>query len=203
MRSGLSLALALVGSIAAVAACSGGSTTTEEPVATATATADTPPTATATAEPTTQPTAEPTSQPTSAPTTQPTSAPTTQPTSQPTAKAKWKDLTHDQKLAVMKDEVMPQMTKAFQGFDAKKFATFNCASCHGKNAKQANFKMPNAELPKLNPDNNFAAHQAKAQMLQFMFSMTPQMASILNAEPWDPAKKAGFGCFSCHTAAKK
>lgn len=197
----LSLVLSGGVALATAAACSS-TPTTEEPVATATATATDTATSTATATATATATETATA---SATTTSSATAPasTSAPaTSSAPAKKAWKDLTHDEKMAVMRSDVMPQMSKKFQEFDAKEFGKFECATCHGKGGQKANFKMPNPELPKLNPENNFAAHKKDQKWLDFMFQITPQMAGILNAAPWDPATKTGFGCFSCHTMKK-
>src|SRR5437867_4050836 len=58
-------------------------------------------------------------------------------------------LKHDEQVAFMKKNVLPHMKAAFQKFDAKKYAKFNCKTCHGKNADKNKFKMPTADLPKL------------------------------------------------------
>jgi hypothetical protein len=192
MRFTLSATFALVASLGLAAACGSTTTTTEEPVATATAT-DMPTSEPTSVEPTA--TAPVTSQPTA-------SAPPTSTTPPAPAKKAWKDLNHDEKLEVMKAEVMPKMTKMFQEFDGKKFAKMDCATCHGKADKT--MKMPNPALPKLDPADGFKKHAAKNQaMLEFMFKMTPEMAKTINAEPFNPSTNTGFGCFSCHTMDPK
>jgi len=185
MRFPLSATLALVASLGIAAACGSTTTTTEEPVATATASEMTPP----------DPTTEPTS---TAPTaTAPPTASATSTTPQPPAKLAWKDRNRDQKMELMKAEVLPQMSKMFQEFDGKKFAKMDCASCHGKDKT---FMMPNPGLPKLDPTDNFKKHATKnPKMLEFMFKVTPAMAQILNTPGYDPATQTGFGCTSCHT----
>ena len=189
MRLTLSATFALVATLGIAAACGGTTTTTEEPVATATATD----------MPTTEPTAVETAPPV---TTQTASAPPTATTPPAPAKKAWKDLNHDEKVEVMKSEVLPKMSKMFQEFDGKKFAKMDCATCHGKADKT--MKMPNPALPKLDPTDSFKKHAAKNQaMLEFMFKMTPEMAKTINAEPYNPATQTGFGCMSCHTMDPK
>ena len=186
MRFTLSATFALVASLGLAAACGSTTTTTEEPVATATASDMAPPDATV--EPTA--TAPATSQPTA-------SAAPTATTPPPPEKKAWKDLNHDQRMELMKAEVMPKMSKMFQEFDGKKFAKMDCATCHGKDKT---FKMPNPALPKLDPTDSFKKHATKNKaMLEFMFKMTPEMAKTINAPPFDPATGSGFGCMSCHT----
>lgn len=191
MRFHLSTSLALAASLAIAAACGSTTTTTEEPVATATASSDMTgpePTAVVTAEPTaTAPTASAT----------PTATATTPPAP---VKPTWKAMTFDQRMELMKAEVLPKMSKMFQEHDGKKFAKMDCATCHGKAADKNKFAMPNPALPKLDHTDGFKKHAAKQQkMLDFMFKMTPELAKTLNAEPFNPATNTGFGCFSCHT----
>src|SRR5512146_2045169 len=58
-------------------------------------------------------------------------------------------LDHDQQIEFMKQKVVPAMKPIFQHHDAKKYAEFGCATCHGDQAKEGHFDMPNANLPKI------------------------------------------------------
>jgi hypothetical protein len=184
------LALALVGS-AFAAACSSspkGKTAPQPTVAaTETAVAEAPPTAAPVD--------------TGAPAAS--STPTTAP-SAPPAKPTWASMSKDQKTEVMKTAVMPKMTTDFQGADAKRYAKFSCATCHGAGVKDGSFAMPNAGLPKLTTDGKFAAEMKKnAKVTKFMMEVVvPDMATALGVAPYDPATKQGFGCFNCHSPAK-
>ena len=114
-------------------------------------------------------------------------------------------MTEDQKKEVMKTVVFPAMKTAFQEFDAKHFKDFTCMTCHGPGAKDGKFKMPNAKLPKLDPKDEFAKHKKKdAKILGFMMEkVSPEMAKLLEVDPYDPKTNQGFGCMSCHTMAGK
>jgi hypothetical protein len=107
-------------------------------------------------------------------------------------------LSHEDKVKLMKEHMNPEMKTAFQKFDAKKFAKFNCKTCHGKDPAKTKFKMPNPELPKL----DFAALKAGKQepkTAKFMADIVePQAAKILGAQPYDPKTNKGFGCLGCH-----
>jgi hypothetical protein len=120
-------------------------------------------------------------------------------------KTAWKDMTEDQKKEVMKTVVFPAMKTAFQEFDAKHFKDFTCVTCHGAGAKEGKFKMPNPKLPKLDPKDEFAKHKKKdAKILGFMMEkVAPEMAKLLEVEPYDPKTNQGFGCMNCHTMAGK
>jgi hypothetical protein len=78
----------------------------------------------------------------------------------------------------------------------------DCATCHGSATKKGQFKMPNAELPKLDHKDNFKAHKGKQKVLDFMFKMTPELAGILSLPPFDPNSGMGFGCGGCHVMKK-
>jgi len=124
----------------------------------------------------------------------------------------WKDMSKDQKMKFMKAVVNPKMKVTFQKFDPKTFEKFGCATCHGKNAKDKEFKMPNpdADIHPL-PDNGeeFKALMAKKpswpKWAKFMGGeVEPQMAGLLGLKPFDPKKPdpAAFGCNRCHTLKK-
>jgi hypothetical protein len=122
----------------------------------------------------------------------------------PPAAATWKDMNHDQRMELMKTVVMPKMKTEFADFDAKKYADFKCATCHGDGVKDGSFKMPNPKLPKLSAADGFKKHMAKTPAItKFMMAkVVPDMASMLNEQPYDPATHQGFGCGECHLMEK-
>ncbi len=199
MRISMTLSLVLASGLALAAACSSPTTTVNEPVASASATSDMPD-----PEPTSVPTSVPTATQTAAPTAlpNPTATATATATTPPPKKKTWVDFNNDEKMAFMKAEVMPKMTKTWSDFD-KKYAKMDCATCHGSSAKKGQFKMPNAELPKLSPADNFKAHKGKQKVLDFMYKMTPELAGILQLPPFDANSGQGFGCGACHVMNKK
>jgi hypothetical protein len=121
------------------------------------------------------------------------------------AKLVWKDMNDDQKREHMKTNVLPKMKESFSGFDAKKFGGMNCATCHGDGAKDGKFKMPNAKLPKLNAANGFKKHMdKKPEITKFMMEkVVPDMAKLLDEQPYDPKTNSGFGCKDCHQVDMK
>jgi hypothetical protein len=110
-------------------------------------------------------------------------------------------LDHDAKVRFMRAKVLPPMRVAFQKFDAEKFANFGCKTCHGKNAAQRKYKMPNPDLPAL----DFAAierGQQKPQVVNFMSRVVkPQIAKIFD-RPQGWAFQPGHGCLECHVEKK-
>ena len=126
-------------------------------------------------------------------------APPPSPTGKP-----WPSLSREERLSVMKKEVMPKMAAAFKEHDPVKYKDFNCATCHGARIKQGNFAMPNPLLPKLNAKDDFKKHAAKTPAtLKFMEThVEPEMASILGLPAYDMKTHTGFGCGDCHLFEK-
>jgi mono/diheme cytochrome c family protein len=106
-------------------------------------------------------------------------------------------LDHEQRIAFMKQKVMPAMTPIFQHHDPKDFAEFGCKTCHGPDAKERKFEMPNPGLPKLNFKD---LSKFKKEDLEWMGKeVMPTMAKLLGEEPYSDANPKGFGCLECHT----
>ena len=118
----------------------------------------------------------------------------------------WKVMTFKQKKDYMKAAVMPTMKPVFQEFDAKKFKTFNCATCHGEDGADRKFKMPSNDIHPL--PNTPAAFQAKLKSeptwpkwTEFMAQkVEPAMGKLLDVPVFDPKKpvEGAFGCAKCH-----
>jgi len=111
----------------------------------------------------------------------------------------WEAMDPGERLNHMKTVVAPTMAKSFQEFDAKEFADFSCVTCHGPGAKEGKFDMPNPLLPPLDK-KLMDKHPAATKFM--MEKVVPEMASLLDEEPYDPAKGEGFGCMECHTEKK-
>jgi hypothetical protein len=122
----------------------------------------------------------------------------------PTAPKSWSALGHEERLALMKGQVLPKMKAAFQAQDPKAFAEFSCATCHGEGVKTGNFEMPNAKLPRLNAKDDFKKDAAKhPSMMKFMEqTVEPTMAGLLGLPEWSQTNPSGFGCENCHSVEK-
>lgn len=116
----------------------------------------------------------------------------------------WGRMSYEHKLEYMKAEVMPEMGAVFRAHDAEHYKSMNCMSCHGAGAKERKFAMPSDSLPKLTTDGTFAKERKEhPKGTQFMMAkVVPSMAALLDAKPYDPKTKQGFGCFGCHVALK-
>ncbi len=113
----------------------------------------------------------------------------------------WARMTDQQKGRYMHDVVMPAMTPLLQAYDPTHFANVTCATCHGTNAREVHFHMPNS-LPALPTFGTPAAQQrmaAQHRMYEFMGTrVSPAMAQLLGEQPFNPQTRRGFGCFNCH-----
>ena len=107
-------------------------------------------------------------------------------------------LTDEEKGQFMAEVVMPAMKPMFQQFDGEEFANFSCATCHGANAREVGFHMPNGVHP-LDPANMPSMDGEDGRWMHFMVEQVkPKMAELLHEEEWTPESQQGFGCFHCH-----
>ena len=126
------------------------------------------------------------------------------------AKVNWKDMTFKQKKDFMKKSVTPTMKPIFQAFDAKKFKTFECATCHGADGSERKYKMPSNDTAAL--PGTPEAFQAKLKKepdwpkwTEFMSKkVEPAMGKLLNVPVFDPRNpvEGAFGCAACHKIEK-
>ena len=122
----------------------------------------------------------------------------------------WKAMSFEQKRAYMKEAVAPTMKPIFRAFDAKKFKTVNCETCHGRDGADRKFKMPSNDIhPLPNTKEGFEA-KLKAEptwpkWTEFMAQkVEPAMGKLLDVPVFDPKKpvEGAFGCNRCHTLKK-
>jgi cytochrome c553 len=102
----------------------------------------------------------------------------------------------------MKAGVMPKMHALFASMDASKYGEMTCKTCHGVGAIEGSFRMPNPDLPKLDPKPEAfkTLEQTNPRMFNFMATQVePTMASLLAVQPHDMKTNTGFSCFNCHT----
>ena len=108
------------------------------------------------------------------------------------------DLSREEQFAFMRNTVMPEMTAMFQEFDAERYADFSCFTCHGDNAEEVGFEMPNGIAP-LNPEHIPAMFESERPMAVFMTQRVwPRMTEMLGEAPYNPETHEGFGCLGCH-----
>jgi hypothetical protein len=109
----------------------------------------------------------------------------------------FEDLDQDQRVEFMKQKVVPVMKPLFQDHDPKRFAEFGCPTCHGAQAKDGHFDMPNPKLPKLNLGD---LSKFKKEDVDWMAKQIhPTMGRILNLPLASKDNPKGFSCLACHT----
>lgn len=114
---------------------------------------------------------------------------------------KWLELSGRERGDYMSDVVVPAMKTLFQNFNAEHFDDFKCSSCHGDNARDVSFVMPNKLAPLSSAEIGELFAKEDPTALFMRDQVVPQMRELLDADPFNPETGEGFGCFSCH--AKK
>jgi hypothetical protein len=115
----------------------------------------------------------------------------------------WKDMTKPQKGKFMKAVVLPRMKELFVEFDAEEFAEMDCFTCHGDDADDRKFEMPNPDILVLpaNEEGWKKLAGEKGEWLKFMGGkVKPEMAKLLGMPEFNPKDPAPgtFACFNCH-----
>jgi hypothetical protein len=119
---------------------------------------------------------------------------------EPTA---YEEMTFDQRRALMKEVVLPEMKEMFAAFDPR-FERMRCGTCHGDGATDRAFAMPNPQLPRLPATEEaflqYVNDPDHGRWSQFMKEKVwPQMARILEVPTFDQATSPnGFSCHNCH-----
>ena len=92
------------------------------------------------------------------------------------------------------------MRHLFQGWNAKSYGDFGCATCHGPDFEVVDFKMPNSLYALPEKDTIAGATEYDETTTKFMVEhVVPKLASLLGekvGKPEDPAH--GVTCFTCH-----
>lgn len=115
----------------------------------------------------------------------------------------WKSMSHAQRMTYMEKVVVPEMKPLFVAIDPKRFATFNCRTCHGPTFDDGSFDMPNPELRTLpsTPAGLVPLLRNKAPYLDAMTKrIKPKMAALLGLVEYDSdhPQPDAFGCHGCH-----
>jgi hypothetical protein len=114
----------------------------------------------------------------------------------------WATWTHEQKLAYMKEAVLPTETPLFREYSPTRFAELTCRTCHRAGADSGRYTLPNPERPKRAKGHLFELEKTKPRVFRFMYDVvTPRTAALLNIPEWSHKTMSGFGCFSCHPLA--
>lgn len=110
----------------------------------------------------------------------------------------WAQMDHAQRARFMAEVVVPEMRAIFQEVDAQRFADFGCPTCHGANAQEVSFAMPNgiAPLDRSNMQQYFESTEPIAVAMRER--VWPRMGQLLGEPLYNPETHTGFSCFDCH-----
>lgn len=109
----------------------------------------------------------------------------------------WQEMDFDQRQAYMASDVLPAMQAAFADYDGERFGAITCATCHGAGVEDGTFSMPSQGLFPIDFANFPTGPGA-----DFMSTVVvPEMAELLDMEPFDPDTNEGFGCLGCHPSS--
>jgi cytochrome c553 len=117
---------------------------------------------------------------------------------------KWADKDFQARKEWMGIEVLPKMKAMFKEHDEAQFKSFGCDTCHGADGKDVQYKMPTDSIYPLDAKDPVGKAMAYDEAVtKFMIEkVTPEMAKLLDAEPYDPKTGTGtVGCFTCHPKA--
>ena len=106
----------------------------------------------------------------------------------------WSQMNDPQKKKFMGTVFLPAMKKEFQAHDGEEFAEFNCKTCHGENADEVGWHLPNDLVPLPKENTWQAALDMDEEATKFMGEVVvPKAAEMFSMKP-----KEEFGCFDCH-----
>jgi hypothetical protein len=108
----------------------------------------------------------------------------------------WDSMSHADRELYMATTVLPHMRETFTSFDAERFASFDCATCHVTGAAAGDYAMPDPGIPKLSRLHFGREHQRKhPETVRFMWEQVePEMSALLGG----PKGMRGFNCRNCH-----
>jgi hypothetical protein len=108
----------------------------------------------------------------------------------------WQDMSRADRELYMTTTVLPHMRETFTAFDAERFASFDCETCHVTGAANGDYAMPDPGIPKLSKLHFGRDHQRKhPETVRFMWEhVEPEMDALLGG----PKGLRGFNCRNCH-----
>ena len=105
----------------------------------------------------------------------------------------WDQKGWEQRHGEMTWRILPNMARMFHRFEGTEVPRLSCLTCHGRNAEEVEYRMPNG-LPPLDPDDLPRADspdEREAKVARFMMEdVTPFLARMLDARE--------VSCFTCH-----
>jgi hypothetical protein len=116
----------------------------------------------------------------------------------------WPEMGLEQRKEHMRKEILPRAADLFGEWRPDRFAKVDCSLCHRRVFESENFKMPNADLPRLSgelllgPEFSKFPETTKLKLDR----LVPAMSKALGLKPFSIVTRTGFGCYSCHLGPK-
>lgn len=110
----------------------------------------------------------------------------------------WQDMDFDQRKEYMTQIVEPAMQELFQEFDPVEYAEFSCSTCHGDDAEEVEYELPNSlePLPLSGHPFSESSDPEEARYGEFMEDVVkPEMAPLVDQSLVGAER---FSCYSCH-----
>jgi len=110
----------------------------------------------------------------------------------PTEADAWSRASWTERHATMTWGVLPSMARTFQQFERSEVPRLTCRTCHGANAEERNYQMPNASLAALDPAR--LPRPESSPIARFMHEeVVPEMRDLLESPR--------LSCFQCHPSS--
>jgi hypothetical protein len=112
----------------------------------------------------------------------------------------WSLMKYDQRLAHMRNAVLPVAQEVFGAWRPEKHSRVDCSLCHGAGVDMGNFSMPSTDLIRLSgrlllgPELKNHGDTTRLKLDR----LVPPMAQALNKGRFNILTRKGFGCYSCH-----
>lgn len=119
---------------------------------------------------------------------------------EPPAEPTWAEMDFEERREYMVEVVAPTMREIFQERDAQRWADFSCFTCHGADAADRNYAMPN-QLSALPLEGTLDyAESLDPEMNEFMLDeVFPVFVDLLDETKYAPDDAPdGYRCTGCH-----
>ena len=109
----------------------------------------------------------------------------------------FEDMDFDERVEFMTEIVEPRMQELMQEFDADEFSSFSCSNCHGEDAEENEYELPNGLEALSNDDfpiEDIEDDERRAYAEFMEEEIVPEIAELLERS----IGVTGVRCTTCH-----